>query len=266
METKPGEPNIGLLTCITCRVGFRDGDLQRDHYKSDWHRYNLKRKVVDLAPVTVENFAERVALQEAQQVGEAKDTSRYCTVCKKNYGNAKAYNNHLTSKKHLQLSLGADSNVIQIEEVPKPDETALANNPDKIGLVEEKVKGGKHFPPPPIPLAHPKRKPETEMEVDNDDEDSWEEVEGYPIPVNQCLFCENESEDMESNLQHMSHQHSFFIPDIEYCTDVEGFLDYLGEKVGEGMICLWCNGKGKQFYDVKSIQVYNLPSFLPFCN
>lgn len=28
----------GLFTCITCRVGFRDGDLQRNHYKTDWHR------------------------------------------------------------------------------------------------------------------------------------------------------------------------------------------------------------------------------------
>ena len=34
-----------LYTCITCRVGFRTAELQRNHYKSDWHRYNLKRKV-----------------------------------------------------------------------------------------------------------------------------------------------------------------------------------------------------------------------------
>lgn len=28
--------------------------------------------------------------------------------------------------------------------------------------------------------------------------------------------------------------HSFFIPDIEFCTDVNGLLRYLGEKITEG--------------------------------
>jgi pre-60S factor REI1 len=250
--------NIGLLTCITCRVGFRDGDLQRDHYKSDWHRYNLKRKVVDLAPVTVENFQERLSLQEAQQATEAKDTSQYCTVCKKSYGNEKAYRNHLTSKKHLQLSSGTPQTEAESVPVATKEANALASSLDDKCLVEEKgVKvRGKKFPPPPALLAHPKGKPENKMEIDDeDDDDDWEEVEGTPVPVNHCLFCGLESEDMESNLHHMSHEHSFFIPDVEYCSDIVGFMEYLGEKVGEGMMCLWCNEKGKQFYNVKSVQV-----------
>jgi len=52
-----------LLTCITCRVGFHSSDLQRSHYKSDWHRYNLKRKVIQLDPVTEEKFNIRVQQQ-----------------------------------------------------------------------------------------------------------------------------------------------------------------------------------------------------------
>jgi len=31
-------------------------------------------------------------------------------------------------------------------------------------------------------------------------------------------------------------------------------LDYLGSKVGEGMMCLWCNEKGKAFFDVHAVQ------------
>lgn len=95
------------------------------------------------------------------------------------------------------------------------------------------------------------------MEVgdDDDDDDSWEEIEGIQIPPTSCLFCAVESGDIESNLEHMSVSHSFFIPDMEYCTDLEGLLDYLGSKVGEGMMCLWCNEKGKSFYDVLAVQV-----------
>ena len=44
----------------------RAAALQKEHYKSDWHRYNLKRKVADLPPVTAENFQERVLAQRIQ--------------------------------------------------------------------------------------------------------------------------------------------------------------------------------------------------------
>ncbi len=94
-----------------------------------------------------------------------------------------------------------------------------------------------------------------EVESDDDDNDSWEEIEGMPIPPTNCLFCSSESSDIEGNLEHMSIAHSFFVPDMEYCTSIEGLLDYLGSKVGEGMMCLWCNEKGKAFYDVQAVQV-----------
>ena len=53
-----------LLTCISCRVAFNDADLQRDHYKSEWHRYNLKRKIAELPPITLENFDNRITEQK----------------------------------------------------------------------------------------------------------------------------------------------------------------------------------------------------------
>lgn len=33
------------LTCNACNKEFNDDAEQKLHYKSDWHRYNLKRKV-----------------------------------------------------------------------------------------------------------------------------------------------------------------------------------------------------------------------------
>ena len=33
---------------------------------------------------------------------------------------------------------------------------------------------------------------------------------------------------MEKNLKHMTNEHSFYIPDPEYMTDLAGFLTYLG--------------------------------------
>lgn len=61
----------GLYTCLACQIGFHSADLQRQHYRTDWypllknvshtrHRYNLKRKVAELPPVTTEVFAQKV--------------------------------------------------------------------------------------------------------------------------------------------------------------------------------------------------------------
>lgn len=58
---------------------------------------------------------------------------------------------------------------------------------------------------------------------------SYEEIND--IFPNDCLFCNNHSRTVVKNLTHMATAHSFFIPDAEYCVDLEGFLTYLGQKV-----------------------------------
>ena len=52
----------GLLTCITCSVAFKEASGQRDHYKTDWHRYNLKRKVAELPPINEQDFKVRIII------------------------------------------------------------------------------------------------------------------------------------------------------------------------------------------------------------
>lgn len=95
-------PTTDLFTCITCRVGFKDGELQRLHYKTDWHRYNLKRKVAELPPVTAEDFQSRVYIQRSADEFEKSDKSVYCGPCRKSFGNKNAFDNHLNSKKHRE--------------------------------------------------------------------------------------------------------------------------------------------------------------------
>ena len=46
-----------------------------------------------------------------------------------------------------------------------------------------------------------------------------------------CLFCGYRSSSLEKNLKHMTISHSFFLPDPEYITDLEGLIEYLGAKV-----------------------------------
>ena len=50
----------GDLYCQSCHLSLVDREEQVVHYRLDWHRYNLKRRLKGLAPLSQEEF-ERVA-------------------------------------------------------------------------------------------------------------------------------------------------------------------------------------------------------------
>ena len=228
-----------MFTCITCRVSFADSDIQRRHYKTDWHRYNLKRKVAEMPPVTAEVFQQKVLAQkaevEAQQ--QSKTKSLHCQLCNKTFSSENAHSNHLSSKKHKDLE---------------------ANKAKKQGSLITESQLSKNF----------KRKDSKETDQQNtesenaeslshngdDDDDDDDDIEEDTLEVTDCLFCPHHSVSLEENLKHMTRSHSFFIPDLEYVVDLKGLVTYLCEKVGMGNMCLYCNDKGKSFFSLEAVQ------------
>ncbi|GAB1603435.1 zinc finger protein 622-like [Argonauta hians] len=269
-----------LFTCIGCQVVFANSDLQKAHYKTDWHHYNLKRKVASLPPLTAADFQQRVLERKAQITQERRFQGTYCKLCSKHFGSTKAYGNHVMSKKHQEKELKESQSAVQKEN---------AKNTEK-GIAEENVKEAAHK------MSKLELKPGTsssssgggsgggvdmrycvpstrvkssahhaaqltaasaaadDNDSDCDSEGSWESVEEEPVPVEACLFCPVVSDSLEANVKHMTQQHRFFIPDADYLVDLEGLIAYLGEKVGEGHMCLWCNDSGKTFYSTKAAQ------------
>lgn len=105
----------------------------------------------------------------------------------------------------------------------------------------------------------------SELTIDNtDNELTPEELEylnqkiktAKRLTLEDCLFCNQKSVDFESNMTHMTKEHSLFIPDIEYVKDLQGLIKYLGEKVSIGNICLYCNGKGRSFHTLEAVQAH----------
>ncbi|KAJ2339333.1 pre-60S factor rei1 [Coemansia sp. RSA 2673] len=121
--------NTPLFTCIACQVAFYSAEQQRTHYRSDWHRYNLKRKVADLPPVTAESFAQRVISQQAKAVENTKraEFSADCSVCKKTYGTENSFNNHLNSKKHKETEARMVRRMQEDEDV-RAEQEAIAES------------------------------------------------------------------------------------------------------------------------------------------
>ncbi|KAB5579823.1 hypothetical protein PHYPO_G00199360 [Pangasianodon hypophthalmus] len=307
---------MSSYTCISCRVQFTDADVQRAHYKTDWHRYNLKRKVANMPPVTAENFQERVLAQRAAAEQQLADTHSLatCTTCNKKFSSANAYNNHLQSHKHLQAEKKAiavaqeavqrmnEKNLEKGAELDKDAQNEAIQKAMREGLRQKQRYA--HSEATPTERQGRKRldkaprlewferqakkiatEEEEEEEEDAADEEEWEDFDedddddddemeadeeeqmaedsvATPtpspgsIPVTDCLFCSHHSHSLSKNVAHMTKEHSFFIPDIEYLVDLRGLLAYLGEKVGFGKVCLWCNEKGKSFYSTEAVQAH----------
>lgn len=224
-----------LFTCITCRVAFADGDIQRRHYKTDWHRYNLKRKVAEMPPVTAEVFQQKVLEQraevEAQQ--QSKTKTMHCKLCNKTFSSENAYGNHMSSKKHKELEAGKvkkEGNLITKGLTMESSKTGSKNTQSEIA--ESSL---------------------CNAQSDGDDDDD-DEIEEDTLEVTDCLFCPHRSISLEENMKHMTRSHSFFIPDLEFVVDLKGLVTYLCEKVGVGNMCLYCNDKGKNFFSTEAVQ------------
>ncbi|XP_044075867.1 zinc finger protein 622 [Siniperca chuatsi] len=311
---------MSSYTCISCRVAFAEGEVQRAHYKTDWHRYNLKRKVADMPPVTAENFQERVLAQRAaaeQQLNDAES----CTVCNKKFSSANAYQNHLQSHKHQQAEkqalLVAQRKVEKMNEknlekglgdekvdhdarnealqqaLKEQQKSSPANQgkgqtsqgvtrqrteklekPPRMMWLEEQAKRREREEGATAPeeewedVGEEEEDDDDEMEEDEDEEVTMDQEEGDPaalsdpqpaalpgsIPVTDCLFCSHHSKSLMKNVAHMTKVHGFFIPDVEFLVNLKGLICYLGEKVGAGNVCLWCNEKGRSFYSAEAVQ------------
>ncbi|XP_067371736.1 tRNA endonuclease ANKZF1 isoform X3 [Channa argus] len=47
------------MVCSACRCLFNSREEQMEHYKLDWHRFNLRQKISGFPPVTVEEFERK---------------------------------------------------------------------------------------------------------------------------------------------------------------------------------------------------------------
>jgi pre-60S factor REI1 len=192
------------FTCNTCEVEYDDMRSHRDHYKSDWHRYNLRRRQVELAPVPYDAFEKRKRAvlekrrKEEERDEEEKSQRLRCEVCRKDFATRNAEKQHYRSKKHREAIKRAERRRNKSKTAEEPSATA-------------KTKSAA----PPV-------------------------FEPRKILPTDCLFCTQKSKSLEQNLHHMNEKHEFVLPEADSICNANGLVEYLGEKVGVGHLCLWC--------------------------
>ncbi|CEG80213.1 hypothetical protein RMATCC62417_14582 [Rhizopus microsporus] len=231
--SNPLQPRNHLFTCLACQVAFPTSERQRTHYRSDWHKYNLKRKIAQLAPINAEQFAQKVLAQQTKgrEEEERQGIIYECTFCRKSYFSENAFANHLLSKKHKDM---------------------------------EALIGREHLSSPslqPQQVAHYKHHQKISLFSDAEDTDNESVISTASDTeriTDYCIFCGIDNRDFNTNLEHMKVQHGFFLPDVEYLEDPKGLVAYLADKIINDFVCLYCNGRGKEWKSLVAVRKHML--------
>ncbi|KAL5200004.1 hypothetical protein ABZP36_021207 [Zizania latifolia] len=239
------------VTCNACNSGFDDEEQHRLHYRSEWHRYNLKRKVAGVPGVTEALFKAR---QTALAEGSNSDSTPMlysCALCGKEYRSSKAHAQHLNSRSHLmRASQEANASIAGITIVKPRPERVQRRVPSAVEEDEDEDEEEEWVEMDPSELELT-----SEMQVDehssksDDDMDEFEELD-----PTFCFMCDLKHDTIENCMIHMHKKHGFFIPDSEYLKDPNGLLTYVGLKVKRDFICLYCNDRCQPFLSLEAVR------------
>ena len=91
------------IFCSTAGRVFTDKHAFTEHYKSDFHLYNLKRRVAGLPPVTRDWFEARKTQILAAASSKPKEQIWTEPLTKKKFRSEATYNDFIHSKKYQTL-------------------------------------------------------------------------------------------------------------------------------------------------------------------
>jgi pre-60S factor REI1 len=206
-----------------------------EHYRSDWHRYNLKRKEAGLPVLSESDF--QIRLQAAQAIQLEK-------LSQQNKNNNKNQKKNTTSSS----SAAAASNNHLKKNKPQKSRNPYPNVREKI-VSSNNNNDDDDAPTTTAVSTTLETGIETTLEDDDDDgdekvpsdsEDVVEDEMQVEIDPLQCLFDRHVSDSVESNVTYMQSKYGFFVPDKEYLVDLEGLIGYCHEKIHIGKTCLYC--------------------------
>ncbi|KAM0234033.1 hypothetical protein ACHAP5_010243 [Fusarium lateritium] len=266
-------------TCNTCQVAYRNIDLQKGHMKSDWHRYNLKRRVASLPPISADVFTEKVLQARAVSTAEADKAyfERACDICEKTYYSENAFQNHLSSQKHKakQVSSGqptssrADdettsvvSSTFSLGEPIAPSQGEVDSDAEEeFSHVVEGLQKASITEQRPSPVKRPSHpQPAVENAAQEDAAATRESDSSTPVPTGQepnwtlesCLFCNYSSPTIPLNTHHMERFHGMFIPERKYLVDIDGLLQQLQDKIRQHHQCLYCDKVKSSMFGIQT--------------
>ncbi|XP_008402181.1 ankyrin repeat and zinc finger domain-containing protein 1 [Poecilia reticulata] len=63
------------MACSACKCSFDNREEQREHYKLDWHRFNLRQKMAGSPPITAEEFEKKTRAGDLSSISGSESDS-----------------------------------------------------------------------------------------------------------------------------------------------------------------------------------------------
>lgn len=258
-----------LFTCHACSLTFPTSDIQRYHMKSDWHRYNLKRKIEGFAPISSEEFQSKIEMfkkNTEDTVDYGYDDEEKAKGGKK----SRASTDLETSDAADFEDSSSDEEEKVTEEEERDEEVGAfeAGVDENVGTFNVKKLKGLHldvdngdilsdvvsteyykttdFGGNTTESGFTSRDLTTDdAEVSSATEDEAEDANTEELTLNDCVFCYQTSPDSERNIRHMFTKHGFYIPDRSFLKDLSGLLSFIDYIINCEEHCLVCEYQGK---------------------
>jgi len=230
-------------------------------------RYNLKRKIAGLPPVTHEWYEARRAQLTAASAG-ALQRVWFDPLTKKKFYSQNTYSAFTRSKKYQELvknsGKSAPAAIVTIRRIGEAGADAAPVRPSPVPSAPAgfTVKPAVHNAARDAAL---KSSEDKDQEEDVDSGSEWETAseeememgtgsgEWEDWDVCRSLFDNHQSPTMEANLEYMWRKFGFYLPDSEYLVDPEGLLRYLGAKIQFGNIPLYESGNNPNAKQMASL-------------
>ena len=245
------------LICNACQFTVTNPADRQSHYRSEWHRYNVKRRCAGLLPInsslfnTQFNNLQLASNKSSEPVVKVKQK---CLVCSKTFASQSSFDAHLLAKKHIKLEQHQSASGIINTENSEDDEEE--NDSEEVKDGENQKIGDK------LESKFDDMKID-ENDINNNNNNSNDEIREYdgyelqsgeePIPLLNCLFCNSKFSVVTESIDHMHKSHGLFIPFSNHIISFDALLIYLGEKVGIGHVCVYCN---QRFSSTLAVQAH----------
>ncbi|CUM67456.1 uncharacterized protein PRCAT00005152001 [Priceomyces carsonii] len=249
------KPATSTFTCHTCGIKFAAADLQRQHMKTDWHRYNLKRKVAQLPSISSDVFAEKI-LDSQRRAEEQPEVDEFGFVIDTKRGGKRT----LFTKKLEERTRRGRTFEASVRESRTESPYSVTSHLSEFSLGDS--------------MAETFSNAETGSELNYTESDftdldgmyeldseteSWEEdmsetesLENVDImPISHCFICGRNNHNAEENARHMFSSHGLYIPKRSYLSDLDGLLTYISEIITIYNECLVCNFQGKSLISIR---------------
>jgi pre-60S factor REI1 len=232
--------------------------------RSDWHRYNLKRRMAELPPTSAEDYKDKVLAAQAVTDAAAKKAGfeTTCDICQKTYFSENAYRNHMGSQKHkLRVAAGSRKGSVNGSVAPSVTDSTLSGgvptngqtgNAEAEAEFEKVVEGIEDTsleengtlpkrPSRPTPSKPVGRETHPLSPTATTESQASSRPAQTDTPLSRCLFCNYDSPTWKLSISHMTKIHGLFIPEQNYLVDLEGLLGYLQAKVTQNHECICCH-------------------------